>query len=344
MADATGSGGADHPASVGTLKRVIDRGRLNCGVTLTRSPFGSIEDDGTVAGLDVEFCKAIAAAVLGDPTRVELVGISDPATGFGMLHAGSVDILFSAITITAAHDREWRVDFARPIFYTGHGLAVRTESRFRTTADLAEETICVQSGRTTEQYLADHFTGLGVWYYPLGGLLRDVLDAFFAGRCDALSADASYLATAITGRVDAADYRILAPLITREPLAPAVREDDSEWRDLINWIANGLIAAEELRITRANVEHSAADPASIDIARLLGASYEGGEVATFGFDPLSPQFIQRAIAAVGNYGEIYDRTIGDVITRACSLNALAIDDSVDCPPGQGGIMYALPYR
>ena len=303
-----------------------------------------MKDDGTVAGLEIEFCRGIAAAVLGDPARVELVGISDSTTGFDMLHAGGVDILFSAITITAAHDREWRVDFVRPVFYTGHGLAVRTDSRYRTTADLAEETICVPSGTTTEQDLADHFTDLGVSYYPLGGLRRDVLDAFFAGRCDAVSADSAYLATAIAGRADAADYRILAPLITREPLAPAVREDDSEWRDLINWIVNGLIAAEELRITQRNVEASALLPASIDIARLLGTSYEGGEVATFGFDPIDPQFIRRAIQAVGNYGEIYERIIGGVIPRACSLNALAIDDSVDCPPGLGGIMYALPYR
>ena len=113
---------------------------------------------------------------------------------------------------------------------------------------------------------------------------------------------------------------------------------------MVNWVVHGLIAAEELGITQASVATMAANPPNSTTARLLGVSYEGGEVSTLGFDQVDAQFIRRAIAAVGNYGEIYERTIGDSIPRACTLNALAIDDSVECPPGQGGILYALPYR
>ena len=169
-------------------------------------------------------------------------------------------------------------------------------------------------------------------------------DAFFSGRCDVLTADASDLASRISLRDDAADYKILPQIISREPLAPAVRDYDSEWKDVVNWVVHGLIAAEELGITQANVAQIAANPPNPEIARLLGVPYEGRAVSTLGFDAIGAQFIQRAIAAVGNYGEIYERTIGDWIPRACSLNALAIDDSVDCPPGLGGILYALPYR
>ena len=204
--------------------------------------------------------------------------------------------------------------------------------------------ICVQTGTTTERNVAAHFTEIGLTYHPTGRFSSDVADAFFSGRCDVLTADASDLASRISLRDDATDYKILPQIISKEPLAPAVRDYDSEWKDVVNWVVHGLIAAEELGITQGNVAQIAANPPNTEIARLLGVPYEGREVSTLGFDAVGAQFIQRAIAAVGNYGEIYARTIGDYIPRACTLNALASDDSVDCPPGQGGILYALPYR
>ena len=207
-----------------------------------------------------------------------------------------------------------------------------------------DATICVQTGTTTEQNIADHFAEIGLVYASKGGLSQDVVDAFFSGRCDVLTADVSDIASRIAVRDDAADYRILPQIISKGPLAPSVRDNDSEWKDIVNWVVHGLIAAEELGITRANVARIAAHPPNTEIARLLGVPYEGGPVSTLGFDSVGAQFIQRAIAAVGNYGEIYARTIGDHIPRACTLNALAIDKAVDCPPGEGGILYALPYR
>ncbi len=328
----------------GTIATIQDRGELLCGVKQTQPLFGFKEADGSVSGFDIEFCKAIAAAVLKDATAVEFVDASDASTRFELLADETIDVLIRTTTITASRDRELEVDFAQTTFYTGQGFAVRKDSGYETTSDMGEATICVQTGTTTEQNVADHFTDIGLTYDPKGGLSTDVAEAFFAGRCDVLTADASDLASRIAVRDDSADYKILPQIISKEPLGPGVRDNESEWKDVVNWVVHGLIAAEEEGITQANVSGMAVNPPNTAIARLLGVPYEGGSVSTLGFDSVDAQFIQRAIAAVGNYGEIYDRTIGDNIPRACTLNALATDKSVRCPAGEGGILYALPYR
>ena len=337
--------GGDGGATVGdTLTIIEDRGELKCGVKQTQPLFGFKEADGSVTGFDIEFCKAIAAAVLGDSGKVQFIDASDASTRFALLNDGEIDVLIRTTTITASRDRELGVDFAQATFYTGQGFAVRKDAGYDTTADMGDATICVQTGTTTEQNVADHFTDIGLEYDPKGGLSTDVAEAFFAGRCDVLTADASDLASRIAVREDSGDYKILPQIISKEPLAPGVRDNDSEWKDVVNWVVHGLIAAEEMGITQANVGSLSANPTGTGVARLLGVSYEGGEVAALGFDRVDAQFIQRAIAAVGNYGEIYDRTIGENIPRDCTLNALATDKSVACPAGEGGIMYALPYR
>ena len=328
----------------GTIATIQDRGELLCGVKQTQPLFGFKEADGSVSGFDIEFCKAIAAAVLKDATAVEFVDASDASTRFELLADETIDVLIRTTTITASRDRELEVDFAQTTFFTGQGFAVRKDSGYETTSDMAAATICVQTGTTTEQNVADHFTDIGLTYDPKGGLSTDVAEAFFAGRCDVLTADASDLASRIAVRDDSADYKILPQIISKEPLGPGVRDNESEWKDVVNWVVHGLIAAEEEGITQANVAGMAANPPNTAIARLLGVPYEGGSVSTLGFDSVDAQFIQRAIAAVGNYGEIYDRTIGDNIPRDCTLNALATDKSVQCPAGEGGILYALPYR
>ena len=324
-----------------TVALVKDRGILKCGVKQTQPLFGFKEADGSVVGFDVEFCKALAAALEVD---LELIDASDASTRFELLNDGQIDVLIRTTTITASRDRELGVDFAQTTFYTGQAFAVRKDAGIDSTRDMGDATICVQTGTTTEQNVADHFTDIGLTYDPQGGLSQDVAEAFFSGRCDVLTADASDLASRIAVRDDRNDYKILDQIISKEPLAPGVRDYDSEWKDVVNWVVHGLIFAEEEGITQGNVAALAASPPNTTIARLLGVSYEGGEVSTLGFESVNAQFIQRAIAAVGNYGEIYARTIGDYIPRACSLNALAIDDSVDCPAGTGGILYALPFR
>ena len=331
------------PPSWRTLELVIARDELRCGVKQTQPLFGFREADGTLSGFDIEFCKAIAAAVLGDGRKVHYVDASSASTRFELLADAEIDVLIRTTTLTASRDRERGVDYAQPIFYTGQGFLVRRDSGIASTSDMGDATICVQSGTTTEQNLADHFTDIGLEYDPQGGIQADVTDAFFDWRCDVLTEDAAALASRISIRDDADDYIVLPQIISKEPLAPGVRDYDSEWKDVVNWVVQGLIAAEEMGITRANVGSLAANPPNQAVARLLGVSYKGSEVQSLGFDRVDAQFIQRAIAAVGNYGEIYERTVGDYIPRTCTLNALVINND-GCPAGQGGIMYALPYR
>ena len=239
---------ADGPPSWRTLQHVIARGYLVCGVKQTQPLFGFKEPDGSVVGFDIEFCKAIAAAVLGDATKVEYIDASDARTRFDLLVEGTIDVLIRTSTVTASRDRELGIDFAQPIFYSGQGFAVRKDSGYDSTADMGEATIC-------------------------NGFSNDIADAFFAGRCDVLTANASDLASRIAVRDDAADYKILPQIISKEPFAPGVRDYDSEWKDAVNWVVHGLIAAEELGITQANVAAMAADPPNPEIARLLGVPY-----------------------------------------------------------------------
>ena len=225
-----------------TVQLVKDRGTLKCGVKQTQPLFGFREPDGSVVGFDVDFCKAIAAAM---EVNHELVDASDASTRFELLNDGEIDVLIRTTTITASRDRELGVDFAQTTFYTGQGFAVHSGSGINSTSDMGDTTICVQSGTTTEQNLADHFTDLGLSYTPLGGSDQETQDAFLAGRCDVWTADQSNLASRIGVLENASEFVILGQLISKEPLAPGVRDYDSEWKDVVNWVVHGLIAAEE---------------------------------------------------------------------------------------------------
>ena len=335
--------GDDNDEGGGTLQTVIDRDELLCGVKDSQAGFG-LQEGGTFSGFDVEFCKAIAAAVLDDASKVRFVPAS-AANRFELLSSGQIDVLIRTTTVTAERDAARAVDFAQTTFYTGQGFAVRADSPYNSTADMEGATICVQSGTTTEQNLDDHFNELGFAYTPLGGEDQETQEAFQANRCDVWTADQSNLASRISQFSDSSEYRVLGQIISKEPLAPGVRDNDSEWKDVVNWVVYGLINAEELGVSASNVAAMANDPPSTAIARLLGVPFEaGGEVANLGFG-VDPQFVQRALMAVGNYGDIYERTVAQVgIDRACTLNALYTEDKSNCPPGSGGILYAPPYR
>ena len=317
-----------------TLQTVIDRDRLNCGVKDSQPGFGFRNPDGSFTGFDTEFCRAIAAAVLNDASKVEFVPAS-AGNRFELLSTEAIDVLIRTTTVTASRDASLKVDFAQVNFYTGQGFAVRADSGITDIAGLAGSTICVQSGTTTEQNLDDTFNERGLAYTPLGGEDQENQEAFVAGRCDAWTADQSNLASRISALDNPSQYRVLGEIISKEPLAPGVRDNDSEWKDVVNWVVYGMINAEELGVNQANVDAQAANPENTAIARLLGVAYEGGEVADLGFG-VDPQFVQRAIRAVGNYGDAYERTVAQVgIARAGTLNALYSD---------GGILYAPPYR
>ena len=326
-----GDGGT---AAGNTLQQVIDRDRLLCGVKDSQPGFGFLEPDGGYSGFDTEFCRAIAAAVLNDAGKVEFVPAS-AGNRFELLSTEAIDVLIRTTTVTASRDASLKVDFAQVNFYTGQGFAVRADSGISDTSGLDGATICVQSGTTTEQNLDDFFNERGMSYKPLGGEDQENQEAFVAGRCDAWTADQSNLASRISVLPDPSQYRVLGEIISKEPLAPGVVDYDSEWKDVVNWVVYGMINAEELGVNQANVDAQAANPENTAVARLLGVAYQGGEVADLGFG-VDPQFIQRAIRAVGNYGDAYERTVAQVgIARAGTLNALYSD---------GGILYAPPYR
>ena len=334
LAAGCGGGDGDGEGGGGALEAIRERGRLLCGVTDTLPGFGFREADGGYSGFDAEFCRAIAAAVLGDASDAEFVAAS-AQTRFELLASGAVDVLVRVTTITAERDAGRGVDFAQTTFYDGQGFAVHADSAIRDDAGMDGATVCVTSGTTTEQNLDDFFNERGMGYTPLGGEGSEPQDAFVARRCDVYTGDKSGLAARIAVLPNPEQYRLLPSTISKEPLAPGVRDNDSEWKDVVNWVVYGLINAEELGVTQANVEAMAADPPSAAVARLLGAPFRGGEVADLGFGA-DPQFVRRAIAAAGNYGEIYERTVGAIgIPREGTLNALYSD---------GGILYAPPYR
>ena len=333
-----GNGGeGDGESDGGTLREVMRRGELKCGVTDTLPGFGFANPDGTFSGFDTEFCRAIAAAVSDpddDAIRVTFVPASAQAR-FELLATGEVDVLVRVTTITAQRDVGRNVDFAQTTFYDGQGFVVHADSDIRTAEDMAGTTICVAAGTTTEQNLDDFFSERGLPYTPLQGEWPDPQDQFLERRCDVLTSDKSGLAARIAALDNSGDYRILPMTISREPLAPGVRDGDTEWKDVVNWVVYGLINAELLGVTRDNVDVMAASPPNAAVARLLGASFQGNDAADLGFG-VDPQFIRRAIKAVGNYGEIYARTIEPLgISRAGTLNALYTE---------GGILYAPPYR
>ena len=335
LAAACGGDGNDGEAGDGgALRAMVDRGELRCGVTDTLAGFGFRDPDGVYSGFDIEFCKAIAAAVLGDADAIQYVPASAQAR-FELLATGAVDVLVRVTTITAQRDADRGVDFAQTTFYDGQGFAVHADSGIRTAEDMAGKTICVAAGTTTEQNLDDFFSERGLPYTTLSGEWPEPQDQFVARRCDVLTSDKSGLAARISKLENPSQYGILPLTISREPLAPGVRDGDSEWKDVVNWVVYGLINAELLGVTRDNVAAMAEDPPNAAIARLLGASWMDAEVADLGFG-VDPRFIRRAIAVTGNYGEIYERTVERLgITRAGTLNALYTE---------GGILYAPPYR
>ena len=332
--DGDGSGG-------GTLETVRDRGTLKCGVKETQRGFGFLKPDGSYSGSDVEFCRAVAAAVLGDAGAVEFVPAS-AADRFELLDSGEIDVLIRTTTWTSGRDTSLNGSFAQITFYDGQGILVRAESDFQALTDLQGATICVTGGTTTESNLEDRLSAANVAYTPLtfeGD--PEILAAFSEGRCDAWTADKSNLAGQRAGYPEEDGgpdaVRILGVTLSKEPLGPVTRDGDTEWFDIVNWTVLGMIAAEELGVSSGNVAAQASNPSSIDIARLLGVGFDGADAFPFG-DALGIDntFMQNVLSQVGNYGEVYERTIAPLgLERAGTLNALWIN---------GGLLYAPPIK
>lgn len=316
----------------GRLQTVKDRGTLICGVHGQLPGFGSLDAEGNFVGFDVDFCRAVAAAVLGDATKVEFRPLS-AGERFTAVQTGEVDVLFRNSTWTLTRDSsEVGMEFMPVNFYDGQGMMVRKDSGITSLEDMDGATVCVQSGTTTELNLTDVFRSLGVEFEPV--VFEDAdptRDAYDQGRCDGVTTDKSQLVSYLTQLANPEEHMILDVTMSKEPLAGAVAQGDPQWADAVRWVVFGLVNAEEYGVTSANLEEMKAseDP---NVRRLLGVEGEMG--AKLG---LSNDFMANALAATGNYGEMYDRSLGPETPYNLPRGQNALYT-------QGGILYAPPFR
>jgi general L-amino acid transport system substrate-binding protein len=328
----TVAGLAAGASAAATLDDVKARGHVNCGVTTGLTGFAAPDANGVWDGFDVGVCRAVAAAIFGDATKVEFV----PTTGqtrFTALASGEVDLLARNTTWTYSRDTDLKFEFVGVNYYDGQGFMVPRSLGVTSAKDLDGATICIQTGTTTELNLADYFRANNITYEPVPiETNAEALQQYLAGACDAYTTDASGLAASRATFENPADHTILPEIISKEPLGPLVRHGDSEWADIVRWSLNMMIAAEELGITSANVKELAAGTNNPEINRMLGTEGELG--AMMG---LSNDWGVNIIASVGNYGELFERNIGEntPIGLARGLNAQWID---------GGLLYSPPFR
>lgn len=319
-------------ASAQTLAAVQARGELNCGVSTGVNGFSAPDANGVWQGFDVAVCRAVAAAVLGDPMKVNFV----PTTGqtrFTALASGEIDILPRNTTWTFSRDVDLSLTFIGVNYYDGQGFMVNRALGVSSATELDGATVCIQTGTTTELNLADFFRVNNMSYEPVPiETNAEAQQQYLAGACDVYTTDVSGLAATRASFETPGDHVILPEVISKEPLGPAVRHGDDQWADITRWVLNALIAAEELGVTSANLAQMAAGTNNPEINRLLGT--EGNLGAMFGLDA---EWAVRALAAAGNYGEIFAATIGEQtpIGLARGLNAQWT---------QGGLLYAPPFR
>ncbi|MGD9740468.1 MAG: amino acid ABC transporter substrate-binding protein [Bauldia sp.] len=320
------------PASAATLDDVRARGYLQCGVHTGLFGFAEVGDDGEWSGLDVDYCRAIAAAIFDDPAAVRFTPLN-AAERFTALQTGTIDVLLRITTWTMTRDASLGLTFAGVNYYDGQGFLVPADAGITTVADLDGGTICVQTGTTTELNMADYFNSRGLTFTAVATAERaEAISAFEAGRCDAFTADASnvYSARMTLAQPDA--YVVLPEVISKEPLGPVVRQGDEQWLNIVKWTHFALLDAEELGVTQANVGEMLASP-NPEIQRLLG---QNG--ATFGeMIGLENDWATQIITHVGNYGEIFDRNVG-------AGSPLGIERGLNALWTNGGIQYGMPIR
>ncbi len=322
-------------ASAATLDDVKARGVLKCAVNTGLAGFAAPNDQGEYSGFDVDYCKALAAAIFGDVTKVEYTPTS-AKDRFEVLANSTVDVLVRNTTWTLSRDTTLGFNFAGVNYYDGQGFMINAKKLPGITSalQLSGASVCVQTGTTTELNLADYFKSNNLEYNPVVfEKLEEVNAAYDSGRCDVYTTDQSGLYSIRLSLTAPADHVVLPEIISKEPLGPAVREGDDQWFDIVKWVQNSLVIAEELGITQANVEEMKGS-ANPEIKRVLGQE----ENAKFGADlGLGEDWVVNVIKGVGNYGEIFERNIGSgsPLKIARGLNALW---------SKGGLQYAAPIR
>ena len=315
-----------------TLEAIKARGELVCGVSTGLGGFSVPDSEGKWTGLDVDVCKAVSAAIFGDPNKVKFQALSAQQR-FTALQSGEVDVLSRNTTWTLTRDTSLGLNFTGVTYYDGQGFMVPKKLGVKSAKELDGATVCVQPGTTTELNLADYFRANNMKFTPVViEALQEVNAAFFSGRCDVLTTDASGLASvrkndAPKGKSE--DYVILPEIISKEPLGPVVRHGDDQFFDIVKWTVFALIEAEEYGITTANVDQMAAESGNPSIKRLLGSTPGMGKALG-----LDEAWAKNAIKAVGNYGEIWERNIP----------ALGLPRGINNLWTNGGVMYAPPVR
>ena len=314
-----------------TLKTVRERGTLNCGVSQGLMGFSSTDDNGTWIGFDVDFCRAVAAAIFDDPAKVTFVPL-DAGSRFTALQSNKIDVLSRNSTWTMSREGSLGLMFAGIAYYDGQGFLMRRDAGIDTALQLSGKTVCTQTGTTTELNLSDYFRSHDMDLKVLAlGTAEDTLKAYDDRKCEVLTSDVSQL-YAERLKLAAPDGHIILPeVISKEPLGPAVRQGDDPWLNLIKWTLYSLINAEELGIKSKTVD-DAVRSSNPNIRRLLGA--DGGFGEQLG---LTSDWAVRAVRAVGNYGEIYERNVG-------TQSRLSIPRGLNALWTSGGIQYAPPIR
>ncbi|GAC1042226.1 amino acid ABC transporter substrate-binding protein [Rhizobium sp. No.120] len=320
-------------ASASTLSDVKAKGFVQCGVNSALLGFSQPDASGNYAGFDVDLCKAVAAAVFGDVTKVKYTPLS-AKDRFTALQSGEIDLLSRNTTWTINRDTALGLNFRPVTYYDGQGFMVRKELNVKSALELSGAAVCVQSGTTTELNLADYFKTNNLQYNPVVfDKLEEVNAAYDSGRCDVYTTDQSGLYALRLTLKNPDDNVVLPEIISKEPLGPAVRQGDDQWFDIVSWTAYALINAEEFGITQKNVDEMK-NSANPDIKRFLGVE----QGSTIGTDlGLTNDWAYNIIKGVGNYGEVFDRNIGagSPLKIARGLNALW---------NKGGIQYAPPIR
>ena len=320
------------PASAqATLDAVKKRGKILCGVSPVAPGFSYADDKGVRRGFDTDLCRAVSAAVFGDPEKVEFIPLNTNIR-FQALQSGEVDILSRQTTWSFTRDTSLGLDFGPVVFYDGQGLMAPAKLGVKSAGELANAAICLLPGTTTLQNLEDYFRPKGVKYESVVFENSDEWrNAFFSGRCDAITTDRSDLASVRAIASDPAAFVVLPETISKEPLAPVVRQNDSNWRDIVTWTVYALIAAEEKGIKRENVDTflKSEDP---EIQRMMGVNGDFGKTLN-----LDNRWAYNIIKTMGNYGEMFDRNLGPD-TR------LGLTRGPNRLWTEGGLLYAPPFR
>jgi len=318
-------------AGAGTLDQIKQRGVLNCGANGQLPGFGMPDAQGVWSGFDVDYCKALAAAIFNDPSKVKYVALT-AKDRFTALQSGDVDVLIRNTTWSSSRDSQLGLNATGANYFDGQGFIIRKSLKVNSALELSDASVCVQQGTTNELNLADYFRGNKMKLKSVTfAQLDEALKAYDSGRCDSFTSDASQLYSVRLKLAKAEDHVVLPEIISKEPLSPFVRHGDEQWFDIVKWVHFALLNAEEYNVTKANVDEQVKSD-NPEIKRLLGAEGNYGEQLG-----LTKDWAHRIVKQVGNYGEVFERNLGQgsPLKIARGLNALWT---------KGGIQYGPPIR